>query len=89
MRRLRRCLQTLAEIAAERLLRLKGIVNFAGENRPTAIHAVQHSIYPFASLPAWPDDDHRNRLVVITRDLDENSVLRLLNPQIGHGWSVA
>ena len=78
-------LQTLTDISAERLLRLKGLVSFARENHPAAIHAVQHSIYPFAPLAAWPDDDHRNRLVAITRDLDENSVLKL----IGLGWSLA
>ena len=77
-------LQTLAEIAAERLLRLKGLVMFAVENHPTAIHVVQHSVYPFAPLAAWPDEDHRNRLVAITRDLDENSLLKVLGP----GWSV-
>ncbi|MBL8512547.1 MAG: GTP-binding protein [Betaproteobacteria bacterium] len=75
-------LSILAEIAGERLLRLKGLVAFDDEPAPHAVHAVQHSVYPFARLQVWPDENRRNRMVVIVRDLDENSVLKLLGP----GW---
>ena len=34
------------------------------------IHGVQHRFHPSALLDAWPDDDHRSRLVFITRGLD-------------------
>ncbi len=78
-------LGTFAEIAGERLLRLKGVVAFAGDAQPHAVHAVQHSVYPFARLPGGADDDRRNRLVVIAQDLDDNSVLKLLGP----GWTRA
>ncbi len=64
-------LATLADTCGDKLLRMKGIVNMAGETKPGAIHAVQHTLYPAATLPAWPDDDRTTRLVFITRDADE------------------
>ncbi len=67
-------LETLTSLRGEQILRIKGIINVAGESAPRAIHAVQHTIYPAARLPAWPDSDHRTRIVFITRDLDENFI---------------
>lgn len=54
----------------ERVLRVKGILNVAGEDRPVAIHGVQHLVHPPVHMKAWPDDDHRSRLVVIADGLD-------------------
>lgn len=76
-------LETLAELRGDQLLRIKGIVNVAGEERPRAIHAVQHTLYPAAQLPAWPDADHSTRLVFITRDLDANVVRETLAAFLG------
>ena len=76
-------LETLTTLRGDRLLRIKGIVNVAGEERPRAIHAVQHTIYPVAQLAAWPDDDHTTRLVFVTRDLDERFVRETLHSFIG------
>ncbi|MEQ1518726.1 MAG: GTP-binding protein [Usitatibacteraceae bacterium] len=67
-------LETLTQFRGEHLLRIKGIVNVVGEKSPRVIHAVQHTIYPAATLPAWPDQDQTTRLVFITRDLDETMV---------------
>ncbi len=64
-------LEMLTSLRGEQILRVKGIINVAGEAAPRVIHAVQHTIYPAARLPAWPDQDHRTRIVFITRDLDE------------------
>jgi len=72
-------LATLLEIAGERVLRLKGLVNVAGESGPVAVHAVQHTLYPPARLPAWPDADRRTRLVFIVRDLEESFVAQTLD----------
>jgi G3E family GTPase len=71
-------LATLLELAGERILRLKGLVN-TGEAGPVAIHAVQHTLYPPARLPAWPDADRRTRLVFIVRDLEESFVAQTLD----------
>ncbi|HEX6364355.1 MAG TPA: GTP-binding protein [Albitalea sp.] len=71
-------LETLAEVMGGRILRLKGLVNVAGEPGPRAVHAVQHTLYPSARLAAWPDDDRSTRLVFIGRDLDEAPVAAIL-----------
>ena len=76
-------LETLTTLRGDQLLRIKGIVNVAGEERPRAIHAVQHTLYPMAQLAAWPDADHTTRLVFITRDLDEQFVRETLHAFIG------
>jgi G3E family GTPase len=52
------------------LLRVKGILNIAGEARPIVVHAVQHLFHPPAPLAEWPYEDRHSRLVFITRGLD-------------------
>jgi G3E family GTPase len=53
----------------EHLLRVKGILNLAGESAPVVIHGVHHVFHPPVQLRAWPDADRRSRIVFITRDL--------------------
>ena len=71
-------LEMLTSLRGENLLRIKGIVNVEGEPLPRVIHAVQHTIYPAATLSAWPDEDRSTRLVFITRDIDEALVRQSL-----------
>ena len=61
--------EIFTQMRGESLLRVKGILNLVGEHAPVAIHAVQHVFHPPASLPAWPSDDHRSKIVFITKDL--------------------
>ena len=63
----------------EKLLRIKGILNIAGRDRPIAIHGVQHMFHDPAELPEWPDQDRRSRMVFITRDLDRSVIERKLD----------
>jgi G3E family GTPase len=58
----------------EKLLRIKGILNIAGRDKPIAVHGVQHMFHDPVELAAWPDDDRRSRLVFITRDLDQSVI---------------
>jgi G3E family GTPase len=74
-----RGLETLLDLMGAKILRLKGLVNVAGEPGPRAVHAVQHALYPPARLAAWPDADHGTRIVVIGRDLEEAAVARILD----------
>jgi G3E family GTPase len=67
-------LETLTSLLGARILRMKGLVNVRGEPGPRAVHGVQHTLYPAARLPAWPDGDRRTRLVFIGRDLEESAV---------------
>jgi hypothetical protein len=39
---------------------------------------VQHLFHPPAMLDAWPDDDHRSRIVFITRDIDRATIEKTL-----------
>jgi G3E family GTPase len=66
------------------LLRLKGIVKLAETpDRPLVIHGVQHIFHPPVRLPHWPDGDHRTRIVLITRDLEERAVRALFDAFLG------
>ena len=68
-------LDMLVATRGESLLRIKGILNVAGQDRPVAIHGVQHLFHPPALLAAWPGDDPRtSRLVFITRDLPRDVI---------------
>ena len=67
-------LEMLIVTRGESLLRIKGILNVAGHDRPVALHGVQHLLHPPALLPAWParsdgTADRRSRIVFIVRDL--------------------
>jgi G3E family GTPase len=76
---LERGLETLLDLMGAKILRLKGLVNVAGEPGPRAVHAVQHALYPPARLAAWPDADHGTRIVVIGQDLEEAAAARILD----------
>jgi G3E family GTPase len=77
-------LDLLRSAHGPRLLRLKGIVRLKEDpDRPLVLHAVQHVLHPPVQLAAWPDADHRTRLVFITRDLDEGFVRRMFGALVG------
>jgi G3E family GTPase len=59
----------------ENLLRIKGILNVAGETAPVAVHGVQHLFHPPVMLEGWPDQDRHSRLVFITRDIPRETLL--------------
>jgi G3E family GTPase len=68
------------------LLRVKGIIKIAeSPDEPVVIHGVQHVFHPPTSLPAWPDGDHRTRLVFITCDLDPRAIRELFDAFLGTG----
>ena len=77
-------LELLRAAHGAKLLRLKGIVKLAEmPDTPVVVHGVQHVFHPTAQLERWPDDDHRTRLVFITRDLPEQTVRELFEAFIG------
>jgi G3E family GTPase len=68
-------LEVLAATRGDAVLRVKGILNLEGEDRPVAIHGVQHVFHPPERLPAWPPgDSRRSRIVFILRDLRRETV---------------
>lgn len=77
--RLDAALEMLLRIVGQDLLRVKGILNVQGMDKPLVIHGVQHLFHPPQSLPAWPDEDRRSRIVFITRDLPPKLIDALMD----------
>ena len=71
---LRMFLEGLTGEAGPDLLRVKGIVNVRGEERPAVIQGAQLIFHSLDWLPAWPSDDRRTRIVFITHGLDKSYV---------------
>jgi G3E family GTPase len=63
-------LAALRHVHGESLLRAKGVLDNQGEAGPIVIHGVHHIFHSPTTLSRWPDEDHRSRLILITRDLD-------------------
>ena len=64
-------LEMLAMTRGDAVLRVKGILDLVGEDRPVVVHGVQSVFHPPRRLPAWPGDaPRRSRLVLILCDLD-------------------
>ena len=57
---------------ADRLLRLKAIVDIEG--CPVVLHGIHHVMHPPVQLDAWPNADHRSRLVMIVRGIDAATI---------------
>ena len=60
------------------LLRVKGLLNVAGERGPVVVQGAQHLFHPPVTLDSWPGADRRSRIVFITRGLDREAVEKLL-----------
>jgi len=77
-------LELLRSAHGPNLLRLKGIVKIAeAPERPVVIHGVQHVFHPPAQLDAWPDEDHRTRMVFIVRDIAPATISGLFDAFLG------
>jgi G3E family GTPase len=77
-------LELLRATHGTKLLRIKGIVKLAEmPDTPVVVHGVQHVFHPTARLERWPDEDHRTRLVFITRDLPERTVREMFEAFLG------
>jgi G3E family GTPase len=72
-------LDILRATLGEQLLRVKGILNVEGYERPVIIHGVQHVLHPIDVLDQWPSTDHRTRVVFITKGIEKASIEGMLN----------
>jgi G3E family GTPase len=72
--RFQRWLGALRAAHADKLLRVKGILNVAGETGPLVIHGVHDTFHPPVVLARWPDGDRRSRLVLIARGLGREEI---------------
>jgi G3E family GTPase len=72
-------LDALATMRGDDLLRLKAIVALSDRpSEPVVVHGVQHLFHPPVLLPQWPSEDHRTRMVFITRDLPREAIEKTL-----------
>jgi len=69
------------------VLRVKGLLD-VGEPGPVVLDGVQHVVHRPRHLDAWPDDDHRTRIVFITRGIERDAVLASLEAFVGVGAGV-
>lgn len=59
------CLAAVVSEFGPSLLRLKGLLDIVGSDRPVVVHGVHDTFYPLETLEQWPDRDRRSRLVLI------------------------
>jgi G3E family GTPase len=77
-------LDLLLSMHGPNLLRVKGIVKLAETpEQPVVIHGVQHVFHPPVTLAAWPDADHRTRLVFIVNGISARTIEDLFNAFLG------
>ena len=68
-------LASLEKQLGPNLLRVKGIVNVAEEpGEPAVIQGAQHLLHNLTWLAAWPDADHRTRIVFITQGIPKGDL---------------
>ena len=68
-------LEMLVATRGDALLRVKGILNLRGQDRPVVIQGVQTMFHEPALLPAWPPGDPRtSRIVFITQGLNRDTI---------------
>lgn len=65
------------------LLRVKGLLDLQGEDRPVAVHGVHHVFHPPVLLREWPPGARRSQLVLIVRDLDPEALRESFSDAIG------
>lgn len=81
-------LDLMRSLCGPDLLRIKGLIHVAGQPGPLIIHGVQNILHPAEYRHAWPDEDHRSRLVFITRGWAREAItstLAYLEPSLTPG----
>jgi len=83
--RLRLWLETVFSLRGAAFLRLKGIVQVAGEDRPVVLQAVGNCFSPPYALARWPDGARGSRIVLITQGLAAADLQRSFDVFVIHG----
>jgi G3E family GTPase len=77
-------LGSLLSLRGKDLLRIKAILKVIDQPGPVVVHAVQHLLHPISRLRRWPSEDHRSKIVFITRNIPpaalRNSLYAHLTP---------
>lgn len=80
----------LLHTRGEDVLRVKGLLD-VGELGPVVLNGVQHIVHPPEHLDDWPDEDHRSRIVFITKGIRSEEILESLEAFGGllGGWPLS
>ena len=66
------------------ILRIKGILNLKGQDKPVIIHGVQGSLYPLTELDSWPDNEQVSKLVFIVRATVKEQIEHIFKQALEH-----
>ncbi|ART62662.1 CobW family GTP-binding protein [Kushneria marisflavi] len=72
--RLEAWLSLVTSLMGHDMLRIKGMLDIEGRDRPLVIHGVQHLFHPPVELEAWPGGERFSRLIFITRDIPRETL---------------
>ena len=72
-------LEAMRGLSGPDLLRVKGLLEIAGDPRPYVIQGVEHVFSPPLRLAAWPAGEQRSRLVFITRGIARATIAATLS----------
>lgn len=61
------------------ILRIKGILDLKGQDKPIVIHGVLGNLYPLSELKGWPDGMKKTQLVFICRASVLEQIKHMLN----------
>jgi len=75
-------MSALQDLLGESLLRVKGLVFFSDDSGPWVVHGVHRELYPMNKLDAWPDEDHRSRMVFIVRGMSSAELAAMLQERL-------
>lgn len=67
----------------DRIFRFKGILAIAGEDRPVAVHGVQHLVHAPVHMEHWPDGPRVSRMVFILEGIDPERIRRSFSSFMG------
>jgi G3E family GTPase len=67
-------LEQVVNALGDKLLRVKGLLNTAGSDRPLVLQGVRGFLHPPVRIAAWPSDDRFTRIVFITEGLDDAAI---------------
>ena len=73
-------IEGLLSARGDDIYRIKGLVNIAGEDRPTVLQSVQHSVYAPSHLSTWPGGEPHTELTFIARHFSRKAALASLRP---------